>query len=258
MSRFLDQLERISQNTPTPLGFGVSRAERNPGMALVALVSGNHADGCAAVNGLGPEAAILAGAESPNGLLSLKDALSSTPWGVSSDSLTGDDVKAYKEAGCDVLVFRLEGTQASALSSDDLARILRIEPDLSTSQVRGIDSLPVDVLLVDMTGHSGAWTLADIARVAGVSRRVDKYVLLHLAQPPEKDDLEAIRNVGVHGLALDVGSVSSEAMQELKSNLLDMPRQRSRRRDRPSATVPSSVFPSLSEPEREDEEEEPE
>jgi hypothetical protein len=52
--------------------------------------------------------------------------------------------------------------------------------------------------------------------------------------------------------------VSSEAMQELKSNLLDMPRQRPRRRDRPSATVPSSVFPSLSPPEREDEEEEPE
>ena len=98
--------------------------------------------------------------------------------------------------------------------------------------------------MVDMQDHSGDWTLADIAAVAGVSRRVDKYVLLRLSQPPEKDDLEAIRNVGVQGLVLNVGAVSPESLQELKANLLEMPRQRPRRRDRSSATVPTSVFPS--------------
>ena len=258
MSRFLDQLERISQNTPAPLGFGVSRAERTPGMALVTVVSGSHAEGCAVVGEVGPDGAILAGTGGPSALGSLKNSLPSVPWGVRCDSLGGDDVKAYGEAGCDVLVFGLEGTRASALSSEELGRVLCVDADLSSRQVRGIDSLPVDVLLVDMLEHSGPWTLADIARVAGVSRRVDKYVLLHLTQPPEKEDLEALRNVGVHGLALDVGSVSIEAFQELKTNLLEMPRQRPRRRDRTSAVVPSSVFPSARTPEREDEEEEPE
>ena len=258
MSRFLDQLERISQNTPTPLGFGVSRPARTPGMALVALVSGSHEEGCAAVAELAPDGAILSGVEGPGALESLKDSVPTAPWGVRSDSLTGDDVKAYQEAGCDVLVFGLEGTRASAVSSDDLARVLCVEPDLSTGQLRGIDSLPVDVLLVDMAGHSGPWTLADIARVASVSRRVDKYVLLNVAQPPEKADLEAIRDIGVHGLVLDVGTVSSEALKELKANLLDMPRARSRRRGRISAILPSSVFPSGRTPDREEEEEEEE
>ena len=244
MSRFLDQLERISQNAPTPLGFGVSRAERTPGMALVALVSGNHAEGCAAMASVAPDGAVLSGIGSPAGLESLKDSLPAAPWGVLCESLTSDDAKAYEEAGCDLLAFGLEGTRASALSSEDLARVLCIEPRLSNRQARAIDALPVDVLLVDMQGRSGGWTLADIAAVAGVSRRVDKYVLLHLSQPPEKEDLEAIRNVGVQGLALDIGAVSPEALQELKTNLLDMPRQRPHRRDRASAVVPSSVFPS--------------
>ena len=255
MSRFLDQLERISQNAPIPLGFGMARAERTPGMALVALVSGNHAEGCMALASAVPDGSLLSGIDGPAGLESLKDSLPTAPWGVLCDSLTADDANAYQEAGCDLLAFGLEGTRASALSSDDLARVLCIGPRLSNRQARAIDALPVDVLLVDMQNHSGAWTLADIAAVAGVSRRVDKYVLLHLSQPPEKEDLEAIRNVGVQGLALDIGAVSPESLQELKTNLLDMPRQRPRRRDRTGAVVPSSVFPSggrTPEPERED------
>ena len=256
MSRFLDQLERISQNAPTPLGFGVTRGERTPGMALVALVSDNHAEGCAAIAGLSPDGVLLSGIDGPAGLESLKDGLPYVPWGVHCESLTPGDAKAYQEAGCDLLTFGLEGTRASALSSDELARVLCIGPRLSNRQARAIDALPVDVLLVDIHDHSGPWTLADIAAVAGVSRRVDKYVLLHLSQPPEKDDLEAIRNVGVQGLAIDVGAVSLDSLQELKANLLDMPRQRSRQRGRNSAAVPSSVFPSggrTPEPEREDE-----
>ena len=244
MSRFLDQLERISQNAPTPLGFGVTRGERTPGMALVALVSDNHAEGCAAIAGLSPDGVVLSGIDGPAGLESLKGSLPTVPWGVHCESLTPDDAKACQEAGCDLLTFDLEGARASALSSDELARVLCIGPRLSNRQARAIDALPVDVLLVDMQDHSGPWTLADIAAVAGVSRRVDKYVLLHLSQPPEKDDLEAIRNVGVQGLAIDVGAVSLDSVQELKTNLLDMPRQRPRQRGRSSAAVPSSVFPS--------------
>ena len=255
MSRFLDQLERISQNAPTPMGFGVTRAERTPGMALVALVSDNHAEGCAAIADLAPDGAVLLGIDGPAGLDSMKNILTSAPWGVHCESLTPEDAKAYQEAGCDLLTFGLEETRASALSSDELARVLCIEPRLSNRQARAIDALPVDVLLVDMRDHSGGWTLANIATVAGVSRRVDKYVLLHLSQPPEKTDLEAIRNIGVQGLAIDVGATTLDSLRELKTNLLGMPRQRPRQRGR--AVVPSSVFPSggrAPEPEQEDDE----
>ena len=257
MSRFLDQLERISQNAPTPLGFGVSRGERTPGMALVALVSSRHGEGCAAVAGLSPDGVILSGVDGPGGLDSLGDALPAAPWGVSCPSLTREDFDAYKEAGCDILAFGLEGARASALSSDELARTLLVEARLSNRRARAIDALPVDVLLVDMLSRSGPWTLADVAAAAEVSRRVDKYVLLQLSEPPDKADLEAIRNVGVHGLALDVDAVSVEELQELKSNLLDMPRQRPRRRERGRAAVSQSVFPAggsaRPEPEEDDE-----
>ena len=82
MSRFLDQLDRISQNAPTPLGFGVTRAERTPGMALVALVSGNHAKGAPQSPIWLPMGAVLLGIDGPAGLESMKSSLPSAPWGV--------------------------------------------------------------------------------------------------------------------------------------------------------------------------------
>ena len=88
---------------------------------------------------------------------------------------------------------------------------------------------------MEMRDHSGGWTLANIATVAAVSRRVDKYVLLHLSQPPDKTDLEAIRNAGVQGLAIDVGAAPLDSLQELKTDLLEMPRQRPRQRGREAA-----------------------
>ena len=45
MSKFLDVLERIRDGVTAPLGFGATRAEKLPGIALVGLVSGAHAKG---------------------------------------------------------------------------------------------------------------------------------------------------------------------------------------------------------------------
>ena len=244
MSKFLDRLERISRSAPTPIGFGVSRAEKTPGMALVALVSSKHATGCRAVAGLAPDAVLLEGIAGPASIKKLASALPKVPWGVRSGQLTDESAQAYQESGCDLLAFSLEGTPVSAVSSDEIARVLCLELDADERQLRSIDPLPVDVLLLSLTGQAAPWTLADLASIAAISRRVNKYVLVEVSTPPGKKDLEAIRKAGVHGLVLDVGAVSAESLAELKEALLDMPRARLGRRERATAIVPSSVFPS--------------
>ena len=93
-----------------------------------------------------------------------------------------------------------------------------------------------------------------MASVAVISRRVDKYILVEVANPPSDKDLEALRNAGVDGLVFDVAAVDSVAIEKLKAAALAMPRQRAGGRGRDSAIVPSSVFPSGDGPRREEEE----
>ena len=252
MSKFLDRLEQISLGVSGPIGFGVSRAEKTPGMALVALVSSKHATGCRAVASLAPDAVLLGGITGPEAIKKLAAALTKVPWGVRSDQLTDESSQAYQESGCDLLAFSLEGTPVSAVSSDEIARVLCLDLDADERQLRSIDSLPVDVLLLSLTGQAAPWTLADLASIAAISRRVNKYVLVEVSAPPGKKDLEAIRKVGVDGLVLEVGAVSAKSLAELKESLLDMPRSRPGRRERATAIIPASVFPSGQAPAPED------
>ena len=256
MSKFLDYIERIREGAPAPLGFSVGPREKVAGMALVALVSGDHQQGVGVVAEVGPDAAIVAGADGADGLKALAEPLSDLPWGALVSSLSEEEAAAYLESGSDLLAFPLENTTASALDSEEMARILSIDAEMEEQQFRAVASLPVDAFLVSMTQVSAAWTLKDLATLGAISRRVDKYVLVEVSQPPGKKDLEALRDMGVQGLVLNVGSVSAESLAELKQALLDMPRPRSNRRERERVMLPGSVYGLSDSPEPEHEEEE--
>ena len=260
MSKFLDRIEQISRGAPVALGFGATRPEKVPGMALVGLITSDYSKGVSAVAELAPDAALVAagtGKESVSELTKSMD--SKLPWGVRATSMTIEEVQAYREGGCDLLAFPLEGTPVAAVATDEIARILCVDPDIEERELRAIMALPVDILLLSMSGHSGPWTLSELASVGSVSRRSgDKYILVEVSQPPDGKELEALRDIGVNGLVVDVGQVPSEALAGLKKELLDMPRQRPGRRTRRDAIVPSSAFSSGEAPGREDDDEEEE
>ena len=257
MSKFLDFLSRIREGGSAPLGFGAVRAEKLPGMALVGLVSRDHAKGAGVALEVGADAVIIAGADGSDGLKKLAGSLTARPWGARVSALGEGEAQIYEDGGSDLLVFNLEGTAASALASQEIARILCVDPGIEEHRLRAVASLPVDAFLLPMTGTSASWTLQDLATVGAISRRVDKYTLVEVSQPPGKKDLEALRDIGVNGLVLDVGSVSVEKLKELRAALLEMPRPRSGRRERSRAILPGSVYAvAAAAPGREDEEEE--
>jgi hypothetical protein len=78
---------------------------------------------------------------------------------------------------------------------------------------------------------------------------VDKYILVEVSQPPGKKDLEALRDVGVSALVMDVGSAGAEGLSALRTALLEMPRATSRSRRRNRAILPSSAFSLQQQPE---------
>ena len=258
MSKLLDFLDRIREGAPVPMGFAVTRPEKLPGMALIGLVSKNYDTGMAAVAQEGLDAAVVAGADGPEGVKQAGEGLKDKPWGARVTSLSQDEAQAYQDNGSDLLVFPLEGTSASALASEEVARILCIEPNMEDRELRAISSLPVDCFLLPLFQAGDSLTLSDLAEVGSISRRSDKYILLEVSRPPNGKDLEALRDIGVHGLVVDVGEVSAKSLKELKAALMEMPRPTFKRRGRNMAILPGSAFSSPSEPEPQEEEEEEE
>ena len=249
MSKFLDVLERIRDGESAPLGFAAARAQKLPGIALVGLVSGNHAAGIAAA--AVADAVIVADGDGPDGLKELT-AEAASPWGPRVSALGDEEAQAYQGAGADLLVFEMEGTTASALASEDIARVLCVETGIEEAELRAIAALPVDAFLVPMQQVEGPWTLPDLASLGSISRRVDKYVLVQVSQPPGKKDLEALRDMGVSALVVDVAGAGSQGLEELKTALLDMPRPTSKSRSRNRAILPGSAFSPPETPPQED------
>ena len=254
MSKFVERLEKISQGVTGGLGFGVAKAEKTPALALVGHISKNYAAGLAAVAKLGLDAALLAGVDGPAGLKKLKKSLPSLPWGVHLTSLSEEDSQGYRDEGCDLLAFSLEETTAAAVATDEAARILYTDAGLEDRELRGIASLPLDVFVLRVPGLADAWTLKDLASVAMVSRRVDKFILVEVSKAPTAKDLEALRDAGVDGLVVDMESIDAEALAALKAAVLDLPKQKPGRRGSAAAIIPASVFPSGSSAEPEPDE----
>ncbi|MDA0733574.1 MAG: hypothetical protein O2909_12895 [Chloroflexi bacterium] len=241
MSKFLDVLERIRDGESAPLGFAAARAQKLPGIALVGLVSKGHAKGIKTAADASVDALFVSGAAGPEGLKKLTQSVKA-PWGAQVSSLTEEEAQSYQDSGSDLLVFNLDGTAASALASQDIARILCVDTGIDETELRTIASLPVDAFLISMKSVAGPWTLRDLATLGFISRRVDKYILVEVSQSPGKRDLEALRDVGVSALVMDVGSTGAEGLSALKTALLEMPRPTSRSRQRRRAILPGSAF----------------
>lgn len=251
MSKLLDLLQRISDGSPVPLGFGAARATNLPGMALVGLISSDHQAGVAAAAQAGLDAVLASGVSGSGAMESLAQSAGSVPWGVCDPALSREDARACAGAGADLLAFGLDSAAAAVAGEDDLGRVLAVSTDLSDRQLRAVSALPVDCFTLDMTSLTGPWTLQDLVTVGSLSRRTDKYVLVQISAIPASEDLAALRDIGASGLVLDLAGVSADALAGLRNALLEMPRTR-RRRDRSRATAPAAGFAFAPAPSRDD------
>ena len=257
-SKFLERLDEIREGAPPRLGFGTRRPEKTPGMALI-VSAGEHSE-LNVAESLSPDAIIVADAMvtsrydsvissmGPDNeqIMAITRAASGASWGVRTEGLSVADAAAWREAGADPIVFSLSDTALGAVTSKDAARVLVVDSGLPPEELRDINPLPVDAVLVSLPGDPAGWTLADLSAVARVSGRVGKHLLAEvsgdiLSLSKDGDTLEALRNAGVAGLVVGL-SLGEEAISGLKDALLNMPRPGADRRSRSSAILPGSVY----------------
>ena len=251
-SKFLDRLDEIREGSAPRLGFGAARPPKLPGLALVIAADGGK-DSAASASGLTPDAVIVSGASA-----SLADEMgkaASGVWGIRADRLNTADAASWREAGADVMVFSMSGTTLGAVTSKETARVLTVDSRTPPEELRDINPLPVDAVLVSLPGDPSGWTLEDLAGLARVSGRVGKRLLAEVSGAPDGDTLEALRNAGVAGLVIGL-SAGEETINGLKESLLDMPRPGADSRSRSNAILPGSVYadrrPAQAEPDPDD------
>ena len=249
-SKFLERLDEIREGAPPRLGFGPSRGEKTPGMALVIDIGNKVSDELESAVALSPAAIIISSRYRGKAPGQDAEAMSLTakvagnrniPWGGRTGSLSATDANALRDAGAALIIFSLEKTALDAATSRDAARILTLDPQMPAEDLRDINPLPIDAVLITIPGNPAQWTLQTLTAVTRITARVGKHVLAEIAGAPAPGALEALRDAGIAGLVVDI-SLGAEAIAQLKTDLLNLPRPGANRRSRPSAILPGSVY----------------
>ncbi len=242
MSKLLDRLDHIARGAPRALGFATSTSrERVPPLALLARVSTPQRDIVAALSDAQVDAVILS-----QGKLGLKGlgreikSLKGLTWGVAVEALELEQMEAYKAQGSDFVVFGIEGTYADALEEGDTARVLRVTADLEESTLRGLEDLPVDVVLLQRPGDEGPLKLTHLLAISNVRAAITRYLLLEWDGDLTPRDLEHLRDLGIDGIVLDAAKADAQAFKTVRQRIDALSRRKPKGEQRPLALLPTA------------------
>lgn len=235
VSKLLQRLDQIARESPRPLGFGASAArEAVPAMLLLALCK--HSDPVTEKTASGADALVFTDLPTSRSVNNLKKL--GTPWGVSLERYTSKSLGSLRDAGCDFLVVPNLKVKLDMLHGDEIGRFFQIPPDFSTDQARSIVDLPVDMVLLPgpLLPPLTLQQLLDLSTTRG---EVGKPALVVVNDLPSEWEIECLRDIGVDGLILDIGTAKADALESLKQRILHLPRRRSRA-ERTPPSVPST------------------
>lgn len=216
MSRFIDKLNRISQTVSQPMGFRAMPIQEKPKILLIASLA--QAD----VNSLvdyvaGADAGLLHISNLSSGIKTLQKTgqiMPDIPWGGWLRDVTWEGKEQMVKVNCDFLVFQA-GTSLEILQNDKVGRILEVETSLTEGLLRAIDELPVDaVLLADEPGEASFLTWHHLMLFQHFADLLTKPLLVSIPSKVTPNELQALGEVGVDGVIVEVGV--RQPMEKLK------------------------------------------
>ena len=261
MSELLNKLERASRGAATPLGFAsaVKREKIAPMLLLGALAAGDAAGAKLAVDGaLDGTIVVGTGGANKADVERSVAALKGVTFGV-----WVDEAQSKSPDGADFEVFSSETTPAGALSGEDRTTVMHVVPELDDSLLRTIESLPVDAFLVSLA-DAGSLTVRQLMRLARVRGVTSRWILVHVASLPTKEELEQLRDAGAGAVVVDLAGQSAAALKAIRDVLLELPHEPTKRKKgRGPVTLPATAAPASGpsrpepEPDEDDDDDEP-
>ena len=241
MGELLDKLERASRGATTPLGFAsaVKREKIAPMLLLGALAAGDAAGAKLASDGV-LDGAIVVGTGGANKADVDRSvaALAGVTVGVWLD-----EAQPGGPDGTDFEVFSSEATPAGALSGEGRTTVMQVVPELDDSLLRTIESLPVDAFLVSLA-DAGSLTVRQLMRLARVRSVTSRWILVHVASLPTKEELEQLRDAGAVAVVVDLAGVTAAALKATHELLRELPHEPTKRKKvRGVVTIPAAAAP---------------
>jgi hypothetical protein len=250
MSKLADLIRRAIRTEPGPIGFATAARKAPPTLTLVAIASDHYAQGTRDGVAAGADAVLLSGRPGEKDVKDTVAAAGDHPCGV---ALGDNGAVVLREAGADFIVIEPE-THASALLDEQLGFVYHLRGELSDTQLRTLDPLPLDAILVDR--EAVPVTIArqmELQRISALARTA-----LLVPVPPEvqQDDLLAYRDSGVAIVAVDLKERNAiDAIKRLRAMIDELPKRRIRRREeRASISLPGGGGRGIEEHDHDDDE----
>jgi len=208
MSRFIDELKRVSQVVPQPMGFRrMQPVSRRPKMLLVASLAQIDADNLAgyvagADAGLLPVSELSLGAKT---LHELSHAMPDIPWGGRLVGGGQEGIEQMVKAGCDFVVFPAADTPLAVFQNDEVGKILEVEPSLGEGLVRAVNRLSVDAVLITAREEKKyLLTWHHLMLFQCFADLLTKPLLVSIPLSVTADELQSLWEAGVDGVVVEV------------------------------------------------------
>ena len=258
MSKLLDRLDSIARGTPKAIGFAATTSgEPVPQLALVAWIADPAKLDAAALTEVSVDGYVLhESAMGKDGSAQRPDALKELPYGVMVEGPDPEKVEGYRKQGADFLVFDIANTPIDLLEEGDCARILRVTADLEETQLRGLEDLPVDLVILQRPAPEGPLTLTHMLAISGIRTATSRYLLLEWSADLTSRELVLLRDAGIDGIVVNITEAQPSVVPGLRERISALPQRKPRGDQRSIALLPRDVGHVAAAPQRHDEEEE--
>jgi hypothetical protein len=237
MGGLVDKLERSSGGATQPLGFTkIGTREKVAPLLMMGRIDVKMEVEAKNILSLGLDGIIITVDEPTKAqvLNRLTKTLGKSIWGTWVNLIGGP-----KPKGCDFQVFSSDATPIAFLGNEEHTTLMEIDSDMDDSLLRTIEDLPVDGFLLSLTTQPKL-TIKQLISIARVRSVTSKWIMLHMIDLPEIEDLPHLRDAGVNAVVLEVTKHPSPSIKKVLTAALDLPRpSNEKRRDKSSPTVPT-------------------
>ena len=217
MSKFINELKRVSQVGLQPMGFKAAQAvPSKPRILLVATMAEVNIEHLADY-ATGADAGLLQIPKIGSAAKTIKKICqaSNMPWGGWLKGISGGGAKSVVEAGCDFVVFPSDMTLA--ILKNDVGKILEVGPSLDEGLLKAVNDLPVDAVLIGAEPEPGyRLTWRHLMLFRRCADLLAKPLLASVPLEVTADELQALWEAGVVGVVVAPSEQPQGRIAELR------------------------------------------
>lgn len=125
------------------------------------------------------------------------------PWGIYPKAISDKSIEGLREIGGDFLIFGAPEAPASLLQ-EEIGKVMKVTLPCEEGLIGTLNQLAIDAVLLDFREEGEALTISQLMNCQWISGSTDKPLLIAVQQIPGDKEMQALWEVGVKGLVVEV------------------------------------------------------